>query len=296
MIAAAFAATAGAVTPTTVYNNIPSPQPGNVPSVGAEAYAFSEFGGQIQLAGAARQNPTVTVLMSSWGCVAGHWFSGDCATTTGATFSEPITLNLYNVGSSGAVGSLIATTNQTLNFPYRPSADNAHCTGADAGKWYDAGSATCFNGFATPISFNLTGVTLPTNVIVSLSYSTSHYGPSPIGESAACYTSAGGCGYDSLNIGLTAPPSVGIDPLPNDTYANYTYGSSYCAGGAGGTFRLDAGCWTGYQPAISVQASSINTPPNANACKNNGWQTYTRADGSTFKNQGDCIQYVNTGK
>jgi hypothetical protein len=32
------------------------------------------------------------------------------------------------------------------------------------------------------------------------------------------------------------------------------------------------------------------------ACKNGGWQTLRRADGSSFKNQGDCIQYVNTGK
>ena len=32
------------------------------------------------------------------------------------------------------------------------------------------------------------------------------------------------------------------------------------------------------------------------ACKNNGWMNLRRADGSSFKNQGDCIQYVNTGK
>jgi hypothetical protein len=32
------------------------------------------------------------------------------------------------------------------------------------------------------------------------------------------------------------------------------------------------------------------------ACKDGGWQTLKRADGSSFKNQGDCIQYVNTGK
>lgn len=31
-------------------------------------------------------------------------------------------------------------------------------------------------------------------------------------------------------------------------------------------------------------------------CKNGGWMDLARADGSTFKNQGDCIQYVNTGK
>lgn len=31
-------------------------------------------------------------------------------------------------------------------------------------------------------------------------------------------------------------------------------------------------------------------------CKNGGWMTVKRDDGSSFKNQGDCIQYVNTGK
>jgi Thrombospondin type 3 repeat len=34
----------------------------------------------------------------------------------------------------------------------------------------------------------------------------------------------------------------------------------------------------------------------ADQCKNNGWQTLQRQNGTTFKNQGDCIQYVNTGK
>lgn len=31
------------------------------------------------------------------------------------------------------------------------------------------------------------------------------------------------------------------------------------------------------------------------ACKNGGWQVVKRADGSSFKNQGDCVSYVNTG-
>ncbi len=35
---------------------------------------------------------------------------------------------------------------------------------------------------------------------------------------------------------------------------------------------------------------------NKDQCKNDGWKTRTRADFSTFKNQGDCIQYANTGK
>ena len=55
-----------------------------------------------------------------------------------------------------------------------------------------------------------------------------------------------------------------------------------------------------YQPWLIAPApggSCIggNVPANANECKNGGWMTHVRADGSTFKNQGDCIQYVNNG-
>src|SRR5436190_19011646 len=78
-VAAVIAMPASAVAPTVVYDNIPTPQPGNVPSQAFEATQTSEFGGQVQLAGTQRQNPTVTVLMSSWGCQSGHWYSGDCA-------------------------------------------------------------------------------------------------------------------------------------------------------------------------------------------------------------------------
>ncbi len=31
-------------------------------------------------------------------------------------------------------------------------------------------------------------------------------------------------------------------------------------------------------------------------CKKDGWKDLERTDGSSFKNQGDCIQYLNTGK
>ncbi|MDE2588961.1 MAG: hypothetical protein KGL95_04780, partial [Patescibacteria group bacterium] len=58
-----------AVTPVSasgivIYNNIPTPLPGNLPSEAFEAQSASEFGGQIAFAGTARQNPTVTVTMS----------------------------------------------------------------------------------------------------------------------------------------------------------------------------------------------------------------------------------------
>lgn len=31
-------------------------------------------------------------------------------------------------------------------------------------------------------------------------------------------------------------------------------------------------------------------------CKDGDWQTAVREDGAAFENQGDCIQYVNTGQ
>jgi hypothetical protein len=35
---------------------------------------------------------------------------------------------------------------------------------------------------------------------------------------------------------------------------------------------------------------------STNECKKGGWQSLSRADGTAFKNQGDCVSYMNTGK
>ena len=42
------------------------------------------------------------------------------------------------------------------------------------------------------------------------------------------------------------------------------------------------------------EAASVATKKDE--CKKGGWADLTREDGTSFKNQGDCIQYVNTGK
>lgn len=46
----------------------------------------------------------------------------------------------------------------------------------------------------------------------------------------------------------------------------------------------------------TVNASGCPLAVNKDQCKNGGWLTLFRANGTPFKNQGDCIQYVNTGK
>ncbi len=248
-------ALAGAAPQNVIYNNIPSPTPGNVPSVGFEATSASEFGGQVQLAGSERKDPTITVLMSSWACKSGSWNLHNCITNPGSTFTHPITLNIYNVNGDDSPGSLIASETQTFTMPYRPTADDGtNCNGAQAGEWWDG--TECLNGKAFTISFSLSGVTLPDDAVIGVAYNTSHYGSSPIGTTA-CNSTAQGCPYDSLNVGTAPSPTVGTaGPSVDDAYLNSTWSGAYCDSGVGGTgaFRLDAGCWTGYLPAFKVEA------------------------------------------
>ena len=67
-------------------------------------------------------------------------------------------------------------------------------------------------------------------------------------------------------------------------------------GGTGAmvTTTVDYTPWLVFPPVGG--ACGFTVPTNKDQCKNGGWQTRVRANGSPFKNQGDCIQYANTGK
>ncbi len=91
-----------------------------------------------------------------------------------------------------------------------------------------------------------------------------------------CTASVSGPGLSqSLSVSYTNNVAVGTATAS----ASYAGGGNYQASSGNKTFLITA-----------------STPPNANACKNGGWMTWTRANGTTFRNQGDCIQYINTGK
>ena len=283
-----------------IYDSTVSPLPGNLPSEGFEAFGLNEFGDGITFAGTSRNLVNVTVTLSSFACQNGNWFSGNCSTTPGATFNVPITLNIYNAGNP-VPGTQIATVTQTITVPYRPSADNVNCTGVNAGMWFDASSGQCFNGLAANVTFDLSSlnVVLPNSVVYGLVYNTTHHGPNPIGESATCFGTTAGCPYDALNIALAPVVTVGTKPFFNTLYQNSVFGSEYCDGGLAGIgiFRLDSptsACWAGFIPA--AQFNAANTPLTKDDCKNGGWQTHTTASGDPFPNQGQCIQYFNTGK
>ena len=74
------AAAGGAQASEVVYNNIPSPLPGNFASFGNEAYSLSEFGGMVEFTGTAHKKQTVTVAMSSWACQYGGVYQDTCET------------------------------------------------------------------------------------------------------------------------------------------------------------------------------------------------------------------------
>lgn len=51
--------------------------------------------------------------------------------------------------------------------------------------------------------------------------------------------------------------------------------------------------------ASTTTSTVINPPPvptDAAQCMNGGWVNYARPDGSAFKNQGDCVSFVTSGK
>jgi hypothetical protein len=45
---------------------------------------------------------------------------------------------------------------------------------------------------------------------------------------------------------------------------------------------------------VAIHTLGIGPPTTTDQCKKGGWQTFNVP--RTFKNQGDCVSFVNTGK
>lgn len=263
---------------TAVYNNIPNPTPGNVPSQGFQCCGTAEVGDYVALAGTARNALSATVLMSSW---SRH---SDYPDMDAAGYKHPITLNIYNVDNSAptpALGSLIKSVTREMLIPWRPE-PSSECGTA----WWSTSDSQCYNGYAFTIEFDLRdlALTLPDKFIFGVAYNTNTWGYAPIGQPGP---------YESLNVGTAnvggvgVPPSVGTDVEPDAVFWNTAH-SWYTDGGVGGTFRRDYG-WLGYSPAVRFDVYTVA------ACKNGGWQTLSSA-ARPFRNQGDCVSFVSSGK
>jgi len=232
------AATAGA---EVVYNNVPSPLPGNFVSIGLAATSSTEFGGEVELAGTARSAPTITVVMSSWSCESGGWNTGNCMTPKPKkTFKVPVTIRVYNVGELEE--GPIAEKTKNIKMKYRPSEDLVHCT---TGHWYDAATAECFHGLAFPIAITLPKLRkMPKRSVITVAYPHSS-GPT-----------------ESLNVAISEPSentlSLGAQPV-EEWFVNSTWSEMYCPGAADvGKLGSEEGVGCqgeNYQPVFEVSAN-----------------------------------------
>lgn len=221
-----------------VYDTLPSALPPNLPSLGYQATQTAEFGGLVQLDGPGLTLTTATVALSDWATKSTYETVG-----TSAGFNMGFTLNLYNVGAGNSVGALFATDTITAFVPWRPEASGGCPSGGYLGS-----DGTCYSGSLSTITFDLTGVIDPGQLIYGLAYNTQTWGYKPIGVAGP---------YDSLNFALsTTGPTVGSQPLPDTAYWNTSTAANYTDGGAAGVgvFRQDQG-WTPYSGAIEFDAT-----------------------------------------
>jgi uncharacterized repeat protein (TIGR02543 family) len=80
---------------------------------------------------------------------------------------------------------------------------------------------------------------------------------------------------------------VSVTQTPNSGYVFLGW-TGACAGTGACSVTMTA--------AKAVTATYARKAVNKVDCKDDGWKTLVRADATSFKTQGDCIQYVNTGR
>lgn len=110
-----------------------------------------------------------------------------------------------------------------------------------------------------------------------------------------------------LNTGNLASPGNLVDAsqLGGNFYETYSdVQAAYGSYPVTGVSVVVDGCWAQGSQSVEVDNLTVNNTTvtfekpvaqSKDQCKGNGWKDVTRADGSGFKNQGECIKYVNTG-
>jgi hypothetical protein len=188
-----------------IYSNIPSPLGQSYPSQPYQAQQTSEFGNLLHLGAGSRDLSQVSFAMVTW-AYASTYPALQAANAAGWT--HDFTLNLYNVGAGGSVGSLINSFTQNSFIAWRPEP-----TPGCPGTTYLSGT-TCYNGMAQRLDFNFSSgtVIVPNDVIVGLAFNTQSWGANPTGVSGP---------YNSLNVGVgPTTTTVGSTSIASRTPAS----------------------------------------------------------------------------
>jgi hypothetical protein len=151
----------------------------------------------------------------------------------------------------------------------------------------------------TQLSFDFTGAATAGSPRISLPIDTNNNGTTDFFAFISGFHCNNGAGHvDPIHNASCLIFYTG-GPVSGQTWAQFT-------ANGGGTWRVatdtvpfviadDVGFWTVSNVQLG-QGENANVATAKDECKKGGWSNLTRADGSQFKNQGDCIQYVNTGK
>jgi hypothetical protein len=185
-----------------IYDGVQDPLPPAIYSVPFQAGGISSFGDYIRFSSVDQPITAVNVTMATGAMNPGAMDPSG--------WLHEITLNFYQVNlsnpSSPQPGSLLLSTTEEFLVPWKPG-DYAFAE----------------MPFNIQYDFSALGLTLPEEIMYSISFNTETYGSTPIGV---------GGPYNSLNVGLnTSLPSVGTDIhrdafLITDTFGGPDYWQS----------------------------------------------------------------------
>jgi len=148
----------------------------------------------------------------------------------------------------------------------------------------------------TQLSFDYTGSAATAgSPRISLPIDTNNNGTTDFFLFISASQCSNGAGHvDIHNAGCTVFWTAG--PVSGESWATFAaHGWKVATDNVPFVIADDAGIWTVSNVQLG-QGEAANVATAKNECKKGGWANLTRANGSSFKNQGDCIQYVNTGK
>jgi hypothetical protein len=277
-----------ATAPTTLYSSIVQPfsvtnPPHDWWSLSFAGTSATALGDKVNLTSAVDDLGTATVILDSQGCQTGS--GATCSTTAGQTSPVPITLTIYKPGTTGgSVGAVIATSTETFNVPYRPSASPVDCAATTSSifpgtpnngtQWFDYATGDCYYGVTyaatfTSADFGAGPFALPRSVVYGISYPTTTSFEQSLNVLLSTESASGavtvGSDTDPGNLFVSAAVSNDVGGSTGEitcstvgtTFAEYNtaVGSTGCgtdtAEGSGAPYEPIA-----FVPAVEIDASS----------------------------------------